>query len=60
MRRTLIPGRSGAAVSGLPSSFDAPDWPEEGRRPLAKHGLGLVVLLMSGVYFAAFIQGRLT
>ena len=41
-------------------AFDAPDWPEEGRRPLAKHGLGLVVLLMSGVYLAAFIQGRLT
>ena len=40
-------------------AFDTPDWPEQGRRPLAKHGLGLVVLLMSGVYLAAFVRGRL-
>jgi hypothetical protein len=40
-------------------AFDTPDWPEQGRSPLAKHGLGLVVLLMSGVYLAAFVAGRL-
>ena len=41
-------------------AFDTPDWPREGRQPLAKHGLGLVVLLMSGVYLAAFVAGRLS
>jgi hypothetical protein len=41
-------------------AFDTPDWPQEGRQPLAKHGLGLVVLLMSGVYLAAFVAGRLS
>lgn len=40
-------------------AFDTPDWPEQGRTPLAKHGLGLVVLLMSGVYVAAFVRGRI-
>ena len=40
-------------------AFDTPDWPAEGRKPLAKHGLGLVVLLMAGVYLAAFVAGRI-
>jgi hypothetical protein len=40
-------------------AFDTPDWPVQGRKPLARHGLGLVVLLMSGVYLAAFVAGRL-
>jgi hypothetical protein len=39
--------------------FTTPDFPEEGRRPLVKHGMGLLFLLMSAVYFAAFAQGRL-
>jgi hypothetical protein len=39
--------------------FNTPDWPEQGRRPLAKHGLGFVFLLMSLVYLAAFVRGRL-
>ena len=41
------------------AAFDTPDWPEAGRRPLAKHGLGLVVLAISLVYLAAFARGRL-
>ena len=40
------------------AAFDTPDWPVEGRRPLAKHGLGLVVLAVSLVYVAAFVRGR--
>lgn len=40
--------------------FSTPDFPEEGRRPLVKHGMGLLFLLMSAVYYAAFIQGRLS
>jgi hypothetical protein len=39
------------------AAFDTPDWPEEGRRPLAKHGLGLAVLLIAGAYLAAFVRG---
>jgi hypothetical protein len=39
--------------------FNTPDWPEQGRQPLAKHGMGLVFLLMSLVYLASFAQGRL-
>ncbi len=42
------------------AAFDTPDWPEEGRRPLAKHGLGLVVLAISLAYLAAFARGRLS
>jgi len=38
-------------------AFDLPDWPREGRHPLAKHGLGAVFLLLSGVYLAAFARG---
>jgi hypothetical protein len=41
------------------AAFDTPDWPEEGRRPLAKHGLGLVVLAIAAVYLAAFGRGLL-
>ncbi len=41
------------------AAFDTPDWPEEGRRPLAKHGLGLLVLAISLAYLAAFLRGRL-
>jgi len=41
-------------------AFDTADWPAEGRNPVAKHGLGLVVLLMSGVYLAAFVAGRIS
>jgi len=39
---------------------DTPDFPEQGRRPLVKHGMGLLFLLMSAVYYAAFVQGRLS
>jgi hypothetical protein len=39
--------------------FNAPDWPKEGRHPAAKHGLGFLFFLMSLVYLAAFVQGRL-
>ena len=38
--------------------FTTPDFPEEGRRPLVKHGFGILFLLMSGVYLAAFVMGR--
>ena len=38
--------------------FTTPDFPEQGRRPLVKHGVGLLFLLMSGVYLAAFVMGR--
>jgi len=41
-------------------AFNTPDWPAEGRRPLANVGLGVVVLLMSVVYLAAFVRGRLS
>ncbi len=41
------------------AAFDTPDWPAEGRRPLARHGLGLVVALMSAVYLWAFLRGVL-
>jgi hypothetical protein len=40
-------------------AFDTPDWPEAAKRPLAKVGLVLVLSLMSGVYLAAVLQGRL-
>lgn len=40
--------------------FDVPDWPREGRHPLAKHGLGAVFLALSTVYLAAFAEGRMT
>lgn len=39
--------------------FDTADWPEPARNPAAKHGLGLVLVLMSAVYLWAFIRGRL-
>ena len=39
--------------------FNTPDFPAEGRRPLVKHGMGLLFLVMSAVYYAAFVQGRL-
>src|SRR6185503_11290511 len=39
--------------------FNTPDWPKEGRHPVAKHGLGLLFLIMSAVYLAAFLHGRL-
>lgn len=42
------------------AAFNTPDWPEQGRHPAAKHGLGLLFLAMSAVYFAAFVQGRMT
>ena len=38
--------------------FNTPDWPEEGRHPVAKHGLGLLFLVMSAVYLGAFVHGR--
>jgi hypothetical protein len=38
--------------------FDTADWPVRARNPVAKHGLGLVILLMSAVYLWAFIRGR--
>jgi len=41
-------------------AFDTPDWPEEGKRPLAKHGLGFLIFLMSAVYLAAFVRGRIS
>jgi hypothetical protein len=40
-------------------AFDTPDWPEAAKRPLAKVGLAVVLVLMSGVYLAAFVRGRL-
>jgi len=39
-------------------AFNTPDWPVEGRHPVAKHGLGLLFLAMSAVYLAAFAHGR--
>ena len=39
--------------------FGTPDWPAEGRHPVAKHGLGLLFFLMSAVYLGAFVNGRL-
>ena len=36
------------------AAFNTPDWPDV---PLAKHGLGLVVLLISLAYFLAFFRG---
>lgn len=41
------------------AAFETADWPEEARNPVAKHGLGLVILLMSLVYLACFVRGRL-
>ena len=41
------------------AAFNTPDWPERARNPVAKHGLGLVVILMSAVYLWAFVRGRL-
>ncbi len=35
--------------------FDTPDWPREGRHPVAKHGLGLLFLAMTIVYLLAFL-----
>ena len=37
--------------------FTGADFPPEARRPLAKYGLGLVILLMAGVYLASFARG---
>jgi hypothetical protein len=42
------------------AAFDTRDWPKEARNPVAKHGLGLVILLMSAVYLWAFARGRLS
>ncbi len=42
------------------AAFNTADWPEEGKKPLAKHGLGLVILLMCAVYLSAFARGRMT
>ena len=42
------------------AAFDTADWPAEGKQPVAKHGLGLVIFLMSAVYLAAFVNGRLS
>ena len=39
------------------AAFNTPDWPEMGKRPLAKHGLGLLFLVMTLVYLLAFVQG---
>lgn len=39
------------------AAFDTPDWPAEGRRPLAKHGLGLVVAAIAAAYLLAFVRG---
>ena len=39
------------------AAFDTPDWPQEARRPLAKHGLGSLFLAMTLVYLLAFAQG---
>ncbi|MBI3857412.1 MAG: hypothetical protein HY293_17130 [Planctomycetes bacterium] len=40
------------------AAFNTPDWPEEGKHPVAKHGMGLLFLAMSAVYLAAFVHGR--
>jgi hypothetical protein len=40
------------------AAFDTADWPARARNPVAKHGLGLVILLMSAVYLWAFVRGR--
>jgi len=39
-------------------AFDTPDWPRRARTPLARHGLGGILLVMSGIYLAAFLRGR--
>src|SRR5262245_24383560 len=39
--------------------FTTADFPEEGRRPVVKHGFGLLFLAMSGVYLVAFVMGRI-
>lgn len=38
-------------------AFNTPDWPTDGG-PVAKHGLGLLFLVMTLVYLAAFAAGR--
>jgi hypothetical protein len=38
-------------------AFNTPDWPKDGGR-LAKHGLGLLFLVLALVYLAAFAAGR--
>ena len=35
-------------------------FPEAARRPLAKHGLGLVILLMAAVYLLSFANGAIS
>ena len=42
------------------AAFDTHDWPVTARHPVARHGLGLVILLMSAVYLRAFATGRLS
>jgi len=39
------------------AAFRTPDWPRDGGA-VAKHGLGLLFLALSVVYFAAFAAGR--
>lgn len=39
--------------------FSGPDFPAEARRPLARYGLGLVVLLLAAVYLGAFVRGMI-
>jgi hypothetical protein len=39
------------------AAFATPDWPKDGGA-IAKHGLGLLFLLMTAVYLAAFAAGR--
>jgi hypothetical protein len=40
-------------------AFNTPDWPEEGRSALGRHGMGAVFLLLAGVYLAALGRGLL-
>jgi len=39
------------------AAFRTPDWPRDGGA-LAKHGLGLLFLVLTAVYLAAFAAGR--
>lgn len=39
------------------AAFNTPDWPAAGG-PAAKHGLGLLFLVMTLIYLAAFAAGR--
>ncbi|HVR84246.1 MAG TPA: hypothetical protein VMU54_08045 [Planctomycetota bacterium] len=49
----------GARLAFQYGAFITPDWPKAGG-PIAKHGLGLLFLVMTLVYLGAFASGRRT